>query len=203
MDFTGHLLGLLTASPWALAALAALLIVDGFFPFVPGETLVVGVSAATAAAGGNPWPLLAVAVPASLAGDLIAYGLGRRIRLAEWRVMRRPKAAAVFAYVRRRLDQSPASILLTAKFVPVVRSVVPMTAGAGRMPLRRYLPLTVVSVTAYTAFHVAVGAAAAAWLPNPAIALVSGVVVAALFGTVLDLVAKCAPPRGQRRQSLL
>jgi len=198
MQFLDHLLPLAAASPWALAAVAALLIVDGFFPFVPAETLVVAVTAAAVAAGGSPWIVLAVAVPAALAGDVIAYRLGRRLGTAHWAWMRRPRIAGAFGYAGRRLEASPASILLTAKFIPFVRVAVTMTAGASGMPVRRYLPLALASVTAYTGFHVAVGAAAASWLSNPLLAVLAAVAVAAGMGALVDLIGRALRRRPAR-----
>lgn len=190
MEWIAQILAAAAGSPWALAALAGLLVCDGFVPLLPAEALVVGVAAAMTAAGGDPWWMLAAAAPAAVVGALIAYWLGRRLNISEWRAMRRPAVAAVFRYAQRRLASRPASMLVSAKFLPVARIVVPMTAGAERMPLRRFLPLTVISVLAYLGFHVAVGAAAATWLPNPAVALGCGVAAAVALGLVLDLAAK-------------
>jgi membrane protein DedA with SNARE-associated domain len=190
MDTIGHLVALAAASPWGLALVALALVIDGFFPFVPGETLVVATSAAAAAAGGSPWLVLAVAIPAALAGDLIAYHLGRRLGIERWATARHPRLARAFGYARRRLDENPGSILLTAKFIPFVRVAVSMTAGAGRMPFRRYLPLALASVALYTGFHVALGAlvgsAAFALLGNPLIALLVSIAVGLGTGVLID-----------------
>ena len=190
----GHLVGIAAASPWALALMAAVLIVDGFFPFVPGETLVVAVAAAAGAAGHNPLIALAVAILAAFAGDLIAYHLGRRLGVERWAAGRHPRIASAFGYARRRLDANPGSILLTAKFIPFVRVAVTMTAGSGRMPLRRYVPLALASVTLYTAFHVAIGAlvgtATVAVLGNPLIALLVSLGVGLAAGALVDVATK-------------
>ncbi|MCL2516806.1 MAG: VTT domain-containing protein [Microbacteriaceae bacterium] len=202
MDTIGHLIAAAAASPWALALVALVLVVDGFFPFVPGETLVVATSAAIGVAGGNPWLVPLVAVPAALAGDLIAYHLGRRFGLDRWASRRNGRIARAFALARRRLGTSPASILLTAKFVPVVRVVVSMTAGSVRMPLRRYLPLAVTSITLYTGLHVAVGAlvgtAAGGILGNPLVALGVSLAVGLGIGALVDRVAKRLAARAER-----
>ncbi|HEY0248846.1 MAG TPA: DedA family protein [Gryllotalpicola sp.] len=194
MQTIEQLAGILAASPWALALVALALVIDGFFPFIPGETLVVAVAAGTAAAGGNPWLVFAVAVPAALAGDLIAYHLGRRLGVARWVSPRRPRLTAAFAQAERRLAENPASILLTAKFIPFVRVAVTMTAGAGRMPFRSYLPLAVASVTLYTGFHVAMGAlvgtAAGALLGNPLVALAVSIGMGAVVGALVDVAGK-------------
>lgn len=189
MDTIGHLVGIAAASPWALALVAAALVVDGFFPFIPGEMLVVAVASAAAVAGHNPLVVLAVAVPAALAGDLVAYHLGRRLGIERWASGRHPKLARAFAYSRRRLDASPAAMLLTAKFLPFVRVAVTMTAGSARMPLRRYLPLALASVTLYTGFNLAVGtlvgSAAFGVLGNPLVSL--GVSLAVGLGAGLGV----------------
>jgi membrane-associated protein len=202
MDTIGHLVTLAAASPWALALVALVLVIDGFFPFVPGETLVVATAAAATAAGGSPWLVLAVAAPAALAGDLIAYRIGHRLGIERWLSPRRPRLAKAFGHAKRRLDASPASILLTAKFLPFVRVAVSMTAGAGRMPFRRYFPLALASVTLYTGFHVALGAlvgsAAFALLGNPLIALAVSVAVGLAVGVVIDLLVRVGRARFRR-----
>jgi membrane-associated protein len=190
MDSIGHLVGIAAASPWALALVALALVIDGFFPFVPGEMLVVAAASAAAAAGHNPLVVLAVAIPAALAGDLIAYHLGRRLGIERWAGDRHPKLARAFAYSRRRLETSPASMLLTAKFLPFVRVAATMTAGAGRMPLRRYVPLALASVTLYTGLNLAVGAlvgsASFGILGNPLVSLGVSLAVGLGVGLAVD-----------------
>jgi len=194
MDSIGHLVGIAAASPWALALMAAALVVDGFFPFIPGEMLVVAVASAAAAAGHNPLVVLAAAIPAALAGDLVAYHLGRRLGIERWADGRHPKLARAFAYSRRRLDASPASMLLTAKFVPFVRVAATMTAGSARMPLRRYVPLALASVSLYTGFNLAVGAlvgsAAFGLLGDPLVALGVSLVVGLGAGIGVDALTR-------------
>jgi len=194
MDTIGHLITIAAASPWALALVALGLIIDGFFPFVPGESLVVATTAVTVAAGGSPWLVLAAAVPAALAGDLIAYRLGRSLGVERWITPRRPRLAKAFGYAQHRLEVNPASILLTAKFLPFVRVAVSLTAGAGRMPFRRYFPLAVASVTLYTGLHVALGAlvgsATFALLGNPVIALAVSIAAGLAAGVLIDLLIR-------------
>jgi len=194
MDFIGHLVTLAAASPWALALVAVALVIDGFFPFVPGETLVLATSAAAVAAGGSPWLVLAAAIPAALAGDLIAYHLGRRLGVERWITPRRPRLSRAFRHAQRRLEVSPATVMISAKFVPFVRVAVPMAAGAGRMPLRRYLPAAALSVTLYTGLHVLigtlVGSAAFALLGNPVVALAVSLAVGLGVGALVDLLVK-------------
>lgn len=48
--------------------------------------------------------------------------------------MRKQKTAAAFAWARRELDQRAAAIILTARYIPVGRIAVNMTAGATGFP---------------------------------------------------------------------
>ncbi|MFC4243000.1 DedA family protein [Gryllotalpicola reticulitermitis] len=202
MDTIGHLVGIAAASPWALALMAAALIVDGFFPFIPGEMLVVAVASAATAAGHNPLVVLAVAIPAALAGDLIAYQLGRRLGIERWAGSRHPKLARAFAYSRSRLESRPASTLLTAKFLPFVRVAATMTAGAARMPVRRYVPVALTSVTLYTGFNLAVGAlvgsASFGLLANPLVSLGVSLVIGLAVGIGVDGLMRLFTRRGAR-----
>jgi membrane protein DedA with SNARE-associated domain len=206
MDIIGHLVGLAAASPWALALMAAALVIDGFFPFIPGEMLVVAVASAAAAAGHNPLVVLAAAIPAALAGDLVAYRLGRRLGIDRWSTARHPRVARAFAYSRRRLEASPASMLLTAKFVPIVRVAATMTAGSTRMPLRRYVPLALASVTLYTGFNLAIGAvvgSAAGVLGNPLVALIASLAVGLGAGVGVDALMRTFARRRAARATAL
>lgn len=196
---TQYLLGI-AGSPWAYLALAALLVVDGFFPFVPGETFVVSL-AVLSASGRGPvlWIVLVVAVAATILGDLIAFRIGRRVGLSRWAWMRHRRIASAFAWAGRGLQNRPALMMLTAKFIPVARVAVTMTAGATRFPIRRYLPLAVTASFIYTAFHVTVGFLAGSWLAaNPLLGVLAGIVCVSVLGYGIDLVIRAVGRRMNR-----
>lgn len=72
------LLDLVGGSPWAYAAIFAIVTIDAFFPLVPGETSVI--TGAILAANDHLSVLLvfAAAMAGALAGDNISYLLGDR-----------------------------------------------------------------------------------------------------------------------------
>jgi membrane protein DedA with SNARE-associated domain len=178
----------LAHTPWAYLVMAAILIVDGFFPFVPGETGVVTLSTIAAASGGQwLWLVLTVAVVATMIGDGIAFFAGRRIGLDRWAWMRGRRMQAAFARASVGLNKRPGLYLIGAKFLPFVRVAVTMTAGASGLTVRRYLPRSFVASTIYTLYHVAVGAAAGFWFPiNPILAALIAIAVVFTVGFVLD-----------------
>ena len=180
------------SSPWAYLVMAGILVVDGFFPFVPGETGVVTLSTLVAASGGSLlWLVLTVAVAATMVGDAIAFFVGRRVGLNRWSWMRGERMSAIFARASVGLNRRPALYLVGAKFLPFVRVAVTMTAGASGLEVRRYLPRSFVASTIYTLYHVGIGAAAGFWFAvNPIVAALVAIAVVFALGFAFDGVAR-------------
>ena len=188
----GGMILAIESSPWAYVVMAAILIVDGFFPFVPGETGVVTLSTLVAAKGGSLlWLVLAVAVAATMVGDAISFLVGRRVGLDRWSWMRGPRMSAIFVRASVGLNRRPGLYLVGAKFLPFVRVAVTMTAGASGLPVRRYLPRPLVASTIYTLYHVGVGAAAGFWFAvNPIAAAILAIAVVFALVSACDGVAR-------------
>jgi membrane-associated protein len=189
----------LAGSPWAYLVLAGLLIVDGFFPFVPGETGVVTL-AALGAAGHGPqvWLVFVVAVVATMIGDAIAFLIGRKVGIERWAWMRRPRVARAFAWAAAGLVRRPTVFLMIAKFVPYARVAVTMTAGAGRLPVRRYLPISLAASAFYTGYHVTVAViAGTAFAATPLLGAAVAIVAVIVFGVIFELLGM----RRRRRES--
>jgi membrane-associated protein len=184
-------------SPWAFFVMAGILVVDGFFPFVPGETAVVTLSTITASAGGQwLWLVLVVAVAATMVGDAISFLIGRRLGLARWKWMRGPRMTAAFERAAAGLQRRPGLYLVGAKFLPFVRVAVTMTAGASGLSVRRYLPRSFAASTIYTLYHVLVGAAAGTWFAvNPVLAAVIAIVSVFVLGFAFDAISRLARRR--------
>jgi len=179
------------ASPWILAILFAVAVIDGFFPPVPSETVLVA-AAAVAASGGDVDVVLLCAVGAlgAMTGDNIAYAIGRATGIERFRWMRRPRVASAFAATRRALTRGGAGLILGARYIPVGRVAVNMSAGALGYPWRRFLPLSAIGGVIWAVYSVAIGMLAGRWLQGqPLLSAVVGVVVAVVLGVVIDRVA--------------
>ncbi len=89
------------ASPWLYLVLFAVTIIDGFFPPIPSETVLVAAAAVTASTGeGNLLLLGAVAAIGAAIGDNIAFLIGRGLGTTRFAWMRRPRVAAAFAHAQ-------------------------------------------------------------------------------------------------------
>ncbi len=134
------------ASPWLYLVLFAVTIIDGFFPPIPSETVLVAAAAVTASTGeGNLLLLGAVAAIGAAIGDNIAFLIGRGLGTTRFAWMRRPRVAAAFAHAQLALDRRSATLILGARYIPVGRVAVNMTAGALDFPWRRFLPLSLIA----------------------------------------------------------
>ncbi|TXN31117.1 DedA family protein [Lacisediminihabitans profunda] len=174
-------------SPWALFALVGLLVIDGFFPLVPGETMVVTL-AALGASGHGPEPVavLVVATAATMVGDGIAFLIGRSIHPARRVWMRGSKAQTALLWASGRIERNPGTILVGAKFLPFVRVAVTMTAGASGLPAWRYLVFSLLSATIYTAYHVGVAVAAGElFIADPFVGLAASIAFGILSATAI------------------
>jgi membrane protein DedA with SNARE-associated domain len=179
----------LAASPLVYVVLFALCLVDGFFPPVPSESALVAI-AAIAVTSGQPIlaGVLVAAALGAIAGDSVAYWIGRRIGLARLAHSGRPRIAAAFAFAERQMQRRSASLILIGRYIPVGRVAVNMTAGATRLPYRRFLAISSVAGLAWSATSIGIALAASSVLHEPIVAAIVSMVVAGVLGIVVDRV---------------
>lgn len=144
------------ASPWLLAVLLAMVVVDGPCPFLPSEPLLF--AAAARALGDGDVAMIAGVVAAamvgSLIGDFLLYGLGRgSVRIAP------AKRSGVGGWVHRHLHRRPIVALAAVRIVPGGRLVSVTAAGRVGLPTKRFLPATVTSSMVWTAYMTGLGLA--------------------------------------------
>ncbi|MFS0728944.1 VTT domain-containing protein [Curtobacterium sp. 1P10AnD] len=189
----------LAASPLVYVVLFALCLLDGFFPPVPSETALVAV-AAVAATSGQPVlvGVLAAAAAGAVAGDSVAYWIGRRVGLARLASSRQPRIAAAFAFAERQTERRPASLILVGRYIPVGRVAVNTTAGATGLPYRRFLGISAVAGSAWAATSVGIALATSSVLHEPVVAALVSMVLAVVLGIVVDRVIATI---GRRREA--
>ncbi len=176
--------------PWVYLVVLLLCLVDGFFPPVPSESVVVGLASLVISQGvPNPWLLILVAALGAFLGDNIAYSIGKAIGITRFRWMRRPRMQRAFAWAGRELAKRAASLILVARFIPIGRVAVNLTAGATGYPRQRFVLLTVISGVVWAGYSVAIGAVAGSWFKdNHLLGVVVAVTIAIVLGLIVDRV---------------
>ncbi|MCT1477380.1 DedA family protein [Microbacterium sp. p3-SID336] len=191
MDILNDLIMQAIASPWLYLVLFAVTVIDGFFPPVPSETVLVAAAAVAASTGdGNLLLLGAVAAIGAAIGDNIAFLIGRRLGTTRFAWMRRPRVAAAFAYAQLALDRRSATLILGARYIPVGRVAVNMSAGALGFAWRRFLPLSLIAGLSWSVFSIAIGLLAGAWIEDqPLLSAGIAIALALVIGVIIDRIA--------------
>ena len=176
---------------WAYAAifLAAFLeAVPVLGSFIPGSTIILGLSALIATGDLSLTAVLASAIIGAIAGDGLAYGLGHlypdRIRTL-WPLNRYPSVVEKSETFFKKYGD--AAVFL-ARFLPPVRAFVPITAGALAMPPQRFFSINVVAILCWALAHIVPGMLAGtayghagATAQHLALPIVVGLVVAGIL----------------------
>lgn len=178
----------LAASPWIFALVFALAILDGLFPPVPSETVIVATAALSATTGRPDWALLAFAAAAgAFTGDNLTYAIGRAIGTTRFRWLRGRRAQHAVATATRGFERGGASVIFVARYIPVGRVAVNLTAGAVGYSRRRFVLFSLGAAVTWALYCVAIGYVAGhLFRDSPLIGMAIGIVLAIVLGLVVD-----------------
>lgn len=131
---------------WALVGLLVVVFVESgvLFPVLPGDSLlfVAGMLAAGTAAlaeGGGEvinfqlWQLLVFIPIAAILGGQVGYWIGRNVGTAMFKPNARVLKQKYLDEAHLFFEQRGPFAIVIARFVPIVRTLAPLTAGAARM----------------------------------------------------------------------
>jgi membrane protein DedA with SNARE-associated domain len=178
----------LAASAWVHPAMFGFATIDGFFPPLPSESVVITLTV-SAHATGTPWlpGILVMAAIGAWCGDQIAYAIGKGIGTDRIPFLRTRRGRKAVAWARRALLHRGASLILAARYVPVGRVAVNMTAGAVAYPRRRFMVFSAIAAVTWAIYSMLIGLAAASWLGHdPLLAMAAGVVAGVVIGFLVD-----------------
>lgn len=182
----------LAASPWVFAALFGFATVDGFFPPVPSESLVIALASLSTSTG-TPvlWPVVLVAALGAFTGDQVAFQIGRAVRVRELRGFRGRRGQALLDWAERALRDRGAAFIIAARYIPVGRVAVNMTAGALGFSRRRFMGLTAIAAVTWACYSTLIGIGTGTVLGHsPVVGVVAGVVGGFVIGLVVDWVLR-------------
>lgn len=196
----------LVGTPWVFVVLYLFATIDGFFPPIPSESVIIALAALFVASDSPDfWILGAVAAAGAFTGDQIAYSIGRHIPIRRMRFMQGAKAQKAVAWAERVLEERGASFIIAARYVPVGRVAVNMTAGAVGFPRFRFSALAVVAAISWSIYSVLLGVGAGHLLgeQNPLLAMAVGVAGGLVLGVVVDAVLRWWGRRRGRRDGVV
>lgn len=124
---------------------------------VPGSTIILALSVLIPGGSLHLVPVLASAVAGAIIGEAIAYTIGhisqRRV-LTSWPLSNYP---AVVMQSEEFFHRYGLFAVFLARFVPPVRAIVPIVAGALGMPPRQFYPASIAACLLWAPAHVLPG----------------------------------------------
>ncbi len=126
---------------------------------VPGDAVILGVSALVPTGALGLWPLIVASFAGAVLGDGLSFWLGSHYRQSivnRWPLKRNP---ALIARGETFLRSHGGKSVFVARFTPGVRAVVPVLAGILQMGVVRFLLLNVLSALVWAPAHILAGAA--------------------------------------------
>ena len=145
--------------PYVLVGIAVLVFIESgvLFPFLPGDSLLVTAAIISSTLGITPWQVALVGSLAAIAGDQIGYWLGgrfgRRLFRDDARLLTTARLGEAEAFFTRWGGLS----LVLGRFVPIVRTYIPLAAGTAQMRYRRFLLYNLTGAVSWAAGLTAVG----------------------------------------------
>lgn len=177
--------------PWVLGVLYLFCTIDGFFPPIPSESIVIAM-ASISQTGGDAmplWAIIPIAAAGAMTGDSIAYWIGRTIPIDRISFLQSGRGRKALDGAERQLSRRGGVFILAARYIPVGRVAVNMAAGAVRFPYRVFLGWDAVAAVMWACYSVVIGTASGAvFEDNALLAIVVGVVGGILIGLVIDRV---------------
>jgi membrane-associated protein len=142
----------LSGYPLALLALIIFAETGAMVFFLPGDSLLVtaGLYSAHASSSLDIWTLNLVLIPAAILGDSLSYFIGYR---AGPRLFNRPRSRLFNPqHIREAHDfyeRHGGRAIILARFVPLLRTFVPVVAGVAQMTYRRFATYNIVGGAAW------------------------------------------------------
>lgn len=135
-----------------LAAIIEAVAVVGIL--IPGTPILMAVAGAAAMAGQAMLPFLALSIIGAVVGDFLSFWVGKRfsVRLGRaWPFSSRP---GLIENAGRFFERYGFYSVALCRFVPVLRSTVPLVAGMAGMRQRRFVVANVASAFVWAPLHI-------------------------------------------------
>lgn len=177
---------------WVHPVVGLLSFIDGFFPTVPSESVLVSLGSLWSTTGRPSFVLLVLAGwVGACAGDHMAYWIGAKIGWSRFRFFREGRGRRAIDAAERGLSTHALVFFMTARFIPLGRTTVNLAAGAIGYPLRSFTVRIIPATFLWALYSTGIGALAGQWFAShPLIGIVVALVVALIVSLGLERVVR-------------
>lgn len=179
----------LMSSPWLLALVLVLVLLDALLPIVPAETVVITAGAYAVSGDPQALPVVLAAATGAVIGDLTAHHIGRGAGPLTRMLRRRRLGGAVVEWAERGLTARGGMIIVAARFVPGGRTATTVTSGLIGYPRSRFLLFAAIASLAWSLYSVGIGMIGGlAFREQPLIGVAVGIALALAVGGGIELI---------------
>jgi membrane-associated protein len=180
----------LMQSWWIYLALWGFAALDGFFPAIPSETLVVTAGVFAATGEPNLYGVVVAAAVGAFVGDHVSYALGRGAggRLLD-RLKPGTKRHAMSLWAQKALTERGGLVLVVARYIPGGRTAVTLTMGSVRYPPRKFSFFAALAAVSWGLYCALVGyIGGKAFEDNPLKGVILGIGLALAVTLIVEIV---------------
>lgn len=144
---------------WALGGIALIIFIESgvLFPFLPGDSMLVTAAILRDQLGINVPTLVGVAIIAAFLGDQVGFWLGhrfgRRLFKPDAKILKTDHLERAEAFF---LKYGPLALVL-GRFIPIVRTYIPVAAGTAAMPYKNFVGWNVAGAVLWIISMVGIG----------------------------------------------
>ncbi len=163
-------------------------------PFLPGDSLLFAAGALAGFGAMSITILVPLVCLAAIAGDSVNYTIGHRLgrRFLERPWVRRFVPARYVLRAERFFEKHGAKTIVMARFVPIVRTLVPFLAGVANMPRTTFFTYNIIGGVTWVSTFTLIGYffGRTAFVQNHFSAIVLAIIVLSLIPFLLELLRR-------------
>jgi membrane-associated protein len=146
--------------PWAMVGMGVIVFIESgvLFPLLPGDSLLFTAGLLHSSLGVPLVVVMVVAFVAAFLGDQVGYLLGHRFGRGLFSEQARFLKSGHLRRAEDFFTRYGGRALVLARFVPVVRTYVPLVAGMARLPYRRFLGWNALGAALWSIIMITAGA---------------------------------------------
>ncbi len=132
---------LIAMGPWVLLGVALIVFVESgvLFPILPGDSLIFAAGLLHTQLGINMWVMIGVILVAAFLGSTVGYWIGQKWGRALFKDDARFLKTEYLVQAENFFGRYGGRAMVLGRFVPFVRTFVPLAAGIARFPYGRFM----------------------------------------------------------------
>jgi len=129
-----------------------------FLPFLPGDSLIFAAGAFAGAGSLNIFVLYVILIIAAVLGDTVNYEIGKHFgrKILEYKKIKFVKEEHI-EKADEFIAKYGSKAVFLARFIPIIRTVVPFIAGMGKLEYKKFLKVNAIGGVVWVTLFIGMG----------------------------------------------